>query len=113
MNATQLLEAGFKEHPVPHLKRSNRFFQKCIRDARGKRFYVNIEFWQHSNYSDMRDSWSSDVQFTQGDDTTTFNVALFVRDEDTPESIVDWYETLWRALGCDYYELSETGGRGK
>lgn len=110
MDVESLLEFGFKEFPVHRqIANHDRNWQFCQRDNRGKRFYVQVRFWKFSKYPEGRDAWDAYVQFNMRKEPT-FNVTMFVLEETTPAEVVDFFQTMWEKLECEYYEELVDGG---
>lgn len=110
MKIEDLISYGFKEWPInPEFDKHDRHLQYCYRDENGKKFYVNVRFWQFSKHSNLdrvvEDGFDAYCQFDMNG-PRTFNVDLSVRDM-TPGQVVEWFNQLFDKLGCSYYEKHE------
>jgi hypothetical protein len=109
LSAEDLIAFGFKEYrPNREWDKCDRCFQYRRTDERGIRFFVQVEFWEHSKYSNAErecpDGWSADAQFNARSDLPTFNVDLLSVAHMRPQEIVDWFESVWLRLSCAYYD---------
>lgn len=84
-------------------------WQKCIRDDKGKKYFINIEKWDFAD-SSLKDrfngyklpSYSAHAQFDGPDGT--FNVQLLSAEGRTLQAIENWFEKQWKMNECDHYE---------
>ena len=87
-------------------------WQKCIRDEKGKKYFINIQMWDFANswVSDRNlareASYQADVQFTLQDETN-FNLELLSIQNKTLIEVEQWFEKAWRIHECEYYEKYE------
>lgn len=104
MSDNDLIAAGFREYKScgPH----DRAFQLRETDQSGIRYFVNVRFWKHSKYKNGIDSWDSNVQFTDKNGVV-FNIERLRTMNDTPLSILEWYQKLWERLCCQHYRLND------
>lgn len=104
-----LIKGGYKPFKQDNLKEFTKdFLQKCITDGLGKRYYITLAVYENSKYitkgmSLPEFSFSPDVQFTTPAGTT-FNVEMLTSATDSVESVERFFEKLWCALECTYYE---------
>lgn len=104
----ELIAKGYKPFTQHNLKEfTNSFWQKCVRDDRGKKYYITIAEYDNSKFPEIVKiagafSYQPEVQFTSHG--ITFNVDML-----QPESILEmehFFENMWNSLECDYYEYS-------
>lgn len=106
---------------VDNSKRKNEFtpeedaykgtWQKCIRDNKGQKFFVNIDHWDFANsrfaYKNKNDGPTfeahSQLRSTEG----TFNVTLLSCQHKTISEVEWWIEKQWIGNGCEYYEKND------
>lgn len=101
-----LLEHGYKAFTQKSIKEyTDQHYQKCIRDERGKKYYITVSEWDNRQYQDRFKiddfSYEPDVQFTDANGTT-FNVEML-----SPKSVGEmekFFDSLWYAMCCEYYE---------
>jgi hypothetical protein len=106
MDVQSLIDYGFKEYK-DNLSKADRHFGYTVRDDNGRVLTAHVRFWRHSKYDGGRDSFDAWCQYNRT--SKTFNVDLFVRQEDTPASVVEWFKLLWERMACDYYKRYEKG----
>lgn len=87
-------------------------WQKCVRDDKGKKYFINIELWdfKNSQYADRVNiedksfpSWSQ-MEFQN---EQNFRVSLFYNKEQSLDDVEAWYEKQWKINEAAYYELNE------
>lgn len=104
-----LLAAGYFSFTQKNLKScTESFYQKCFRDAHGKRFYITIAEYNNSvlqqRFPDSNTpnfSYEPDVQFTDAKGST-FNVSML-----SPKSVEEmegFFEQLFVQMECEHYE---------
>lgn len=104
-----LKEFGFKPYPLSPFDRNDANWQYGHRDDNGIRFYVNVRWWDNAetrarlaSQGLIADGFDACCQFDSGSET--FNVTKLSVAEMTPAAIVHWFNAIWSALRCDYYE---------
>lgn len=85
-------------------------YQLRVRDEEGStKYFINVALYDYSVFGmhvpnklleDYQPEWS--VQFNTHSDDNTFNVNLFV--EDDIESALKFYDKMFIAMECDYYD---------
>lgn len=94
--------ADWKEiTPAAHTK-CDGAWQRCIRDDRVKRYFVQLEMWDHRRYGVGRVGWQADAQFNRG--ALTFNLVLLNCADKTPDEVLALFEDAFTSLGCDNYD---------
>lgn len=85
--------------------------QKLISDSVGKRYYITVyvydnrEIKQKINENMPDFSLLPDCQFRDGEENEMFvNIELVLHKDNTIEDIEQKFDTIWKALGCIYYE---------
>lgn len=83
-------------------------WQKCFRDEKGKRYFINISLWDFTGISGTLSSsgpsFCSDAQFNDKKGEC-FNLELLSNKEQTLQSIETFFEKAWIRMGCEYYEM--------
>lgn len=107
MTIESLVAYGFKEYSKNTHEHFDRAWQYCVRDKKGKKFFVNVRLWEFSKYSRpdniVHDSFDSACQFDLRG-PKTFDVTCSVNNM-TPSQVIDWYENLFNRMNCYYYEI--------
>lgn len=102
----KLSELGYQKIEGPSLEGANAHFQKLIRDEEGKKYFINVYYWDLPHpelpHPDIPEAikWEAKVQFNSQE--TTFNVEL-LRVEFIP-LMEAFFEGMWQELKLDYYE---------
>ena len=103
-----LISRGYTQSHEPHWKSTKMtgvLFQKCVKDGKGKKYYIDIWYYAENRYgnTDLPESIQAEVQF-QSDGVTheCMNVTLFVKDIDKIEEV---FENMWITLNLGYKEL--------
>lgn len=111
MTIESLVAYGFKEYTKNSMDQFDRVWQFCVKDKKGKKFFVNVRLWCFSKYSRpdhvVHDSFDSSCQFDLRG-PKTFDVTCSVNNM-TPAQVVDWYENMFNRMNCYYYEIYEHG----
>lgn len=109
MNIESLVAYGFKEYTKHSMDHFDRVWQYCVKDKKGKKYFVNVRLWCFSKYSQpdnvVHDSFDSSCQFDLRG-PKTFDVSCSVNNM-TPSQVIDWYENIFNRLNCHYYEVYE------
>jgi hypothetical protein len=87
-------------------------YQKCIRDTKGKKYFINFHCWDFANsfvgYQnvDREMGFEGDIQLTlpNGD---SVNIEYLGAGKRTVVEIETWFESVWQSLGAQYYEEYE------
>ena len=115
MTKQELIDYGFRPYQ-PNLQFRDRFdegWQFCQRDGLGKKFFVNIQFWDFAKYSNsihtVDSGWDAWVQFDMYGHRT-YNVHLNSVRDMTPAEVVDWFENIWIKMRAVYYERYDHAG---
>ena len=101
-----LLANGYKYFTQRNVKEwTNEFYQKLIKDSKGKKFYITVASYNNSKFPDIAKisgdySYAPDVQFTSGG--VTFNVDMLA--PESVEQMEGFFDKLWYQMRCDYYE---------
>jgi hypothetical protein len=99
------LNAGYRHFSQQGLKEyTNEGFQKKITDDKGVRYFITVYIYDWRSYAQVPYDYSyePDVQFNT---QNPVNVKLLYPDSIT--EIETKLNTIWKALGCPYYERSE------
>ena len=96
-----------------HRPEAERFYQgsmqKRVRDERGTRYFVNVDFWDMAGFpgSGVRNrSHSAHVQFSVRDEIReTVNVEGVTRK--APAETEAFFADVWSCMGWGYYEVDD------
>lgn len=98
-----LLDSGYTKHVSNSYKTfhsTDTLFQKCIRDNNGKKYFINMWWYDFSfmeNYP-VKESIQTEVQFTLKDGERV-DITSFYKDIDKIELQM---EEFWVKMGFDY-----------
>lgn len=108
-----MIDAGYKTFTSSFKQYAERGFQKCIRDDKGKRYYITIWHYKDTYTGSEKDSYTADCQFRfdkEGKDSVC-DVAFSgdalpneYRPVTTLQDIEDFFEKFWYLMKPDYYE---------
>jgi len=110
-----LLASGYREWKQPYMiKEADKFFQKCIRDEKGKKYFIDVYAYDFSKYP----QWTPDQYNTTGwsymfigsfdsagDRGFSFQPNHPAHDEESIEYYETLFEKVWDALKPEYYEV--------
>lgn len=103
------IEKGYRRfNEVKHMTNADFGLQKCIRDDKGKKYYITVYVYDNSKYNHIdcfkRNPWSfaPDCQFC-GPLLTT-NIELILSETSTIEDVEKHMESLWIHTGSVYYD---------
>ena len=107
------IDAGYRKFDqVKHIREHAAYgLQKLISDSVGKRYHITVYVYDNreinsrfgANIPDF--SFSPDCQFRDGKENEMFvNVELLLHKDNTIKDIEQKFDTIWKALGCIYYE---------
>lgn len=102
-----LLNSGYKEFEVPfHYTHASRFYQKCIRDDKGKKYYIDVAEY---HLRDSNDEEYSDFEYTLVCGRKDYYVHSTFSGMQlmTIEEIEEELESFWKAGNFNYYSLKE------
>jgi len=99
----ELLRSGYKEF-------EKNKFQKCIRDSLGKRYFINIEYYNLEMKQipkSLRKGFECNFQFQNAQVWKNYICPNFKIDVTRMESVFimeSYISKLWIVSGCPYYE---------
>ena len=107
MTKQDLIEAGFKEFPVPRYshKYAGAAFQKRYRSKSGKTLYFISAYWYapHEGYLDAKESFEAEISLypkSSGDSWATYSL------HGVSDKSVGWLESHVEKLhGCGMFEV--------
>lgn len=112
MTDRDLIERGYKEYPPTHPFHSTgveKFFQKCFRDDKGKRYYLNVNKWRTLTHPHTGETigpnYEFSVQLYQKGTHNPINL-LFHSNWDI-DAVEKHMKVLFLSGEYDYYELFE------
>jgi hypothetical protein len=101
MNREELLSAGYKFFE-DHLSKSNGGYQKCIYSETGKRYFINVYYYDFSQYKmPYTEGYACKLQFEVKDDYLNLEFGCRDLTIEQLESKVEW---LFTTLGAKDYE---------
>ena len=106
MQVQDWLDAGYKRFEnTGHIKQYADFgLQKCVRDEKGKRYYITVFVYDMTKYHQDYFSFVPDVQFRDFDGKHTVSMEMHTRKETTVQEVEDFFDKMWKAVGMPYYE---------
>ena len=105
-----LLAAGYKAYGksgAARFKNADDLYQKCIRDDKGKKYYITIYMydWRETVLPYRKINFMPEVQFRDpSDKCPTIDVTYFDDKNTTVESLESFFDSLWVWHGSNYYE---------
>lgn len=104
MNKEELLSRGYTRYNPPlHKECVTDFFQKCIKDDVGKRYYIDIELWDFSRFArNLMPRYQASVQLTHKQ--TGPVVDIVCHDGWSIDALEQYYDDLWSSGKYEYYE---------
>lgn len=109
-----LLDAGYKKYNSEHNgKQADTFHQKCVRDAHGKKYFVDVYGYDFSKYTTWKpDEWNTtgwSYMFVGsydscGDRGFSFQPNHPSKEEESVEYYETLFENVWDTLKPEYYE---------
>lgn len=109
-----LLDAGYKKYQDKlNSKQADTFYQKCVRDGHGKKYFIDVYGYNFSKYPQWTpDEWNTtgwSYMFIAsydscGDHGFSFQPNHPSIDEESVEYYETLFETVWNTLKPDYYE---------
>ncbi len=101
MNRSELVSAGYKFFE-DHFGKSNGGYQKCIYRETGKKYFINVYYYDFSQYKmPWTEGYDCKLQFKVKDDY--LNLEFGCRDL-TIEELERKVEWLFKTLGAEDYE---------
>lgn len=92
------------------LKYANYLLQRCVRDDKGKKYYITVYVYDYSKYdftSPQPLSFMPEVQFREDGVCPTIDVTYHDDESTTLESLEAFFESMWVHLGKPYDERYE------
>ncbi len=103
------LDAGYKRYEGSQLNNADFLLQKRIDDDTGKKYFIDIWVYEHSQYEYYRSnpgipsvSFQPEVQF-QREHQMTMNITFIMNQDSTITDIEQEMERLWMFLEKPYY----------
>ncbi|GMA73709.1 hypothetical protein GCM10025880_01260 [Methylorubrum aminovorans] len=102
---------SFKARGEEHVPDDRRMYvgsvQKRVRDARGTRYFLNVDLYDFTMHQGGRRSASANVQFQMSDEDWggCANVERSV--EGSVAETEAWFWDLWHRMGWGYYEIND------
>ena len=107
MDAESLTAAGFREYERKLHDAYDRVWYRTEKDDGGKRYMVEVRFWDFARYGAHADGWDAVVYLGQpAFCPTQVRVEVPCRDL-TPEQLLRTADSICTRLGCDHLERSE------
>ena len=105
----ELIEAGYEKHKKGALKPScEYFYQKCIKDKIGEKYYINCRVY---NSDKGQDSFEFDVQLYKWGKYVNIETVMWFWDPEekrrkypTLNEVEDMFKNIWVCLGSEYHE---------
>ena len=104
-----LREAGFKLFKQKGLSQfTDSYWQRRFTDGRGRKYFITIAEYDNSNYPQLLElrgkySFTPETQFEVNG--VTFDVQM--HSPKSIEEMLDFFESMWNSMNCNYYELYE------
>lgn len=104
-----LRQAGFKPFKQKGLSQfTDSYWQKCFNDTKGKKYFITVAEYDNSRFPQLlelrgRYGFSPNTQFECNG--VTFDIEML--SPKSMEEMLDFFESMWKNMSCDYYELYE------
>lgn len=107
INQENLVKAGYSQFKSGLNQHNDTYlesYQKSIRDDKGIKYFITIDFYDLSKYNDkLRVRFQTGTQFNLNNGFT-FNVDGLNNDKITITELEIFYEKIWSDMNCKYYE---------
>ena len=101
MNRSELVSAGYKFFE-DHFGKSNGGYQKCIYRETGKKYFINVYYYDFSQYKmPWTEGYDCKLQFKVKDDYLNLEFGCRELTIEELERKVEW---LFKTLGAEDYE---------
>lgn len=111
MTKEELITAGFKEFASQggSVTQWDMLYQYRVRDQYGTRYFINVNFWQHSKYGvGVDDSFEAEITYNDGvvwqQGRACLQVKAWSVSDWSPQEVIRWADEMWRRLNPNYYE---------
>lgn len=104
MNNQDFIDAGYQRFtPPPYYECVTDLFEKCIRDDKGKKYFIHVYVWDFSMYERTPTGirFESEVNLTLNNDNS---VQIKMLDGWTIEQMEQYYRNIWDTGMYKYYE---------
>ena len=104
MNKQDFIDAGYQRfNPPPYNECVTDLFEKCIRDNKGKRYFIHVYVWDFSMYEKIPTGFrfESEVNLTLNNDN---DIQIKMLDGWTIEEMEQYYRNIWDTGMYKYYE---------
>ena len=100
MTEKVLINAGYKEEPVPVVEQyANRFFQKKIKDEKGIKYFIDVYEYEIS------DEYNYEFKLVTQKDKFWVRTTIYSIENMTLEEIEKEIEDIWKKCKFNYYQL--------
>lgn len=107
---SELVRLGCREAQTSPYDQRDRKWWYSARDEVGVRWVMEVRFWRFSKYSKpdspVEDGWDVEVHFKLDEDNC-FRMTRSIRHMDSLDPVVEFCESMWRQMGCDYSKRYE------
>lgn len=82
-------------------------YQLKVQDEKGAKYFINVDVWDHRKIlPHVKElGFEAHTQFNGlSDEKNAFNVQLFIEPSTTIEYLLNFFETIFQQMNCDYYE---------
>lgn len=104
MDNQDLIDAGYQRFDPPsYYECVTDLFEKCIRDDKGKKYFIHVYVWDFSMYEKIPTGirFESEVDLTLNNDNS---VQIKMLDGWTIEQMEQYYRDIWDTGMYKYYE---------
>ena len=100
MTEKVLINAGYKEAPVPVVEQNaNRFFQKKVKDDKGIKYFIDVYEYEIS------DEYNYEFKLVTQKDKFWVRTTIYSIENMTLEEIEKDIEDIWKKCKFNYYQL--------
>lgn len=112
LNEAGLLLNGYRRFDTrtEPFKLADYLLQKCIRDDKGKKYYITVYVYDRSKYNHPYITglgFQPEEQFREDGVTSTVDDTYHDDENTTVESMEEFFDALWAHLGKPYCDRNE------
>ena len=98
----KLVSAGYQRWQSKYKKFSDFFYQRCIKDKIGRRYFINL-FHYAANIEGIKmpESWVAELQI---DSDVSFKLEIFSLEDKSIGYVEKKFKLFWETFGRHYYE---------
>lgn len=107
MDKQDFIDAGYQRFaPPPYNECATDLFEKCIRDDKGKKYFIHVYVWDFSMYEKIPTGirFESEVNLVLNDGNDNYVQIKMLNGWHTIEEMEQYYRNVWDTGMYKYYE---------